>query len=112
MRKTFLVELDVPDTVRDAEAVGVLYERIFVGQGADHEQLGVRMLQPNAAAFCAANGVVLSLPILTDPPKCPIAMTIHTEGLQNWIQPGVARLNVLGYLAVGTDIPLPMDEDE
>lgn len=112
MRRPFLIELDVPDGLTDAEAVDELYERVVVGQGADHEHVGVQVLHPNAAVFAGSNSVILMLPIMNDPPKAPVAMTIHTEPPQNWIQPGVGRVNVLGYLAVDADMFLPTDEGE
>jgi|GEM_PF-3604816 len=111
MRRCFLVELDIPDHVTQRDALVYLYDCMTPGNGIDLQGVAVQPLRRNQAVFASDDTIALMLPILPDPPRTPVVMTVHTEPPRNWIQPGVARVNVVGYLALEDDIPLPTDDE-
>ena len=110
MRRTFVVELDVPDNIANDAVLGNLYDCILAGQGIDHENVSIQSLQQNKAVFAGSNSVILMLPILDTPLPAICNMTVHTESFDNWLSPGISRVNALGYLCINDDIELPQDE--
>lgn len=114
-RRTFIVELDMPDDMGDTVALDEIhFNRLYIGQGADHENINVQILEKNSAVFSADNSMVLRLPIRTDPPKdVDFVMTLHSEGIQNWVSSGISFTDAMGYIVINCDtLLLPVDENK